>query len=51
MTSTDIVIGPWFRNMLKSQPTSGRLTRAAGGTNGRTRPRSVGEFLEISSLR
>ena len=33
-TMTDIVIGPWLRNMLKIQPTKGRSVRASGGVKG-----------------
>ena len=51
ITRTDIVIGPWLRNMLKIQPTSGMSTRPAGGLNWVNSPALVGELLEISSLR
>ena len=47
-TMTDIAIGPWFRNIAKIQPTTGRFTSASGGVKAAKLPAPAGDDLEMS---
>src|SRR6478609_300015 len=46
MTSTDIAIGPWLRNMLAIQPMTGISRSSLGGLNGAKNPALSGELRE-----
>ena len=46
-----IVIGPWAKSVVKSQPTSGRSVRNAGGVQAVNAPAPVGELLASSVFR
>ena len=50
-TSSEIVMGPWARNVVNSQPTTGRSVRNAGGVQAVNWPAPSGELLASSVLR
>ena len=51
MTMTDIVMGPWLRNMLKIQPTKGRSVSASGGVYGVNLPAESGAVRLMMMMR
>ena len=50
-TMTDMAIGPWLRNIARTQPTTGRSVTAFGGKNALKLPAPSGDPLAMSVLR